>query len=151
MMNAHIALTGLIIFLASGPALADTLHLTVNNIITPGVIYVAVYDHASAFEGKGAKYKKRGPTKDVFLGRSKAVEPGSIYEMMTVPAGVYAISIFVDKNQNGKLDTRSFIPLPTEQFGFSQDAIGRFGPPSFKAASFTVEGLSDQIIRLRGK
>ena len=147
----HLVFAVIIIFLPATSALADTINLTVNNIIAPGVIYMAVYDNAPAFEGKRVKGEKRGPTRDVFFSMSKAVELGAASYAITVPAGVYAISVFVDKNQNGKLDTRSFIPIPIEQFGFSQDAIGRFGPPSFKAASFTVDGLGVQVIKLRGK
>jgi uncharacterized protein (DUF2141 family) len=43
-----------------------------------------------------------------------------------------------DENDNGKLDSGTF-GIPREGFGFGNDAMGTFGPPSFKKASITVE------------
>lgn len=68
-----------------------------------------------------------------------AAEPaeGSIVAIFeNIPAGEYGICVFHDENANEDLD-RNFMGLPREPFGFSNDR-GRFGPPSFKRASFTV-------------
>jgi len=54
-----------------------------------------------------------------------------------VPAGTYAISAFHDRNDNAELD-RNLVGLPVEPYGFSNDARGSFGPPSFEAMSFAV-------------
>jgi uncharacterized protein (DUF2141 family) len=56
-----------------------------------------------------------------------------------VPRGVYGISAFHDKNNNGKLDT-NFIGLPTEDYCASRNARGTFGPPSFDDAKFNYDG-----------
>ena len=65
-----------------------------------------------------------------------------------VPPGRYAISLFHDENSNGKLDT--VLMIPREGFGFSRDAKVRFGPPSFDAAAFAVDGAPvRQEIRVR--
>jgi len=65
-----------------------------------------------------------------------------------VPAGTYAIAIIHDENANGKLDKR--LMIPREGFGFSQDAPVRFGPPSFRQASFPVAaGEQHLTIRMR--
>jgi uncharacterized protein (DUF2141 family) len=55
-----------------------------------------------------------------------------------VPRGTYAIKIFHDENDNMKVDLgwRG----PTEAYGFSNDARGAFGPPSYDAARFTFDG-----------
>jgi uncharacterized protein (DUF2141 family) len=50
-----------------------------------------------------------------------------------VPAGSFAVSTFHDENGNRKLDTRIF-GIPKEDYGFSRDARGTFGAPSFDAA-----------------
>ena len=47
----------------------------------------------------------------------------------------YAIAVYHDKNKNQKLD-KNFLGIPTERYGFSNDARELFGPPSFKSASF---------------
>jgi uncharacterized protein (DUF2141 family) len=55
-----------------------------------------------------------------------------------VPHGEYAIKIFHDENSNQKLDT-NFVGYPKEKFGFSNNAMGRFGPPSFEQARFRFD------------
>lgn len=55
----------------------------------------------------------------------------------SVPKGEYAFSFFHDKNSNGKFDT-NFIGIPTEPYGFSNNAKGFMGPPSYEKAKFTV-------------
>lgn len=58
---------------------------------------------------------------------------------VNVPDGDYAITAFHDENSNGKMDT-NFVGIPKEGFGASNEARGRFGPPSFEAARFSVQG-----------
>jgi uncharacterized protein (DUF2141 family) len=56
-----------------------------------------------------------------------------------IPPGTYAMAVIHDENMNGKLDTNRF-GIPKEGYGFSNDAKGWFGPPSFSAASFRYDG-----------
>jgi uncharacterized protein (DUF2141 family) len=55
-----------------------------------------------------------------------------------IPYGTYAVKIFHDENSNGKLDS-NFVGYPKEGFGFSNDAMGKFGPPTFEQAAFPIE------------
>lgn len=65
-----------------------------------------------------------------------------------IAPGEYAISLLHDENDNGKADRT--LMIPKEGFGFSRDAKLRMGPPSFKAAAFTVgTGPVHQQIRMR--
>lgn len=66
-----------------------------------------------------------------------AVVPTTRIVLRNVSAGRYAVRVMQDRNGNGKLDT-NFVGMPTEPYGFSNDAVGRLGPPAFDAASFTV-------------
>ncbi len=66
-----------------------------------------------------------------------------------IPEGQYAIKAFHDVNDNGKLDT-NWLGIPTEPYGFSNDVMGTFGPPSFQEASFEVKG-GENVVRLRMK
>jgi uncharacterized protein (DUF2141 family) len=52
--------------------------------------------------------------------------------------GKYAFKYFHDENKNEKLDT-NWIGVPTEGFGFSNNAEGMFGPPSFDKTIFTLK------------
>jgi uncharacterized protein (DUF2141 family) len=65
-----------------------------------------------------------------------------------IAPGRYAVAAFQDSNRNGKLDKNLF-GVPTEPYGFSRDARGRMGPPSFEAAAFEVTLDSEAIITLR--
>ncbi len=54
-----------------------------------------------------------------------------------LPAGDYVIAVFHDENENGKLD-KNLVGLPKEAYGFSNDARGIFGPPSFSDAKVVL-------------
>jgi uncharacterized protein (DUF2141 family) len=54
-----------------------------------------------------------------------------------VPAGTYAISLFHDENDNGKMDT-NFLGIPKESYGCSNNAKGFMGPPKWEDAKFEV-------------
>ena len=60
------------------------------------------------------------------------------------PPGLYAIVVYYDKNENGKLDTGMF-RIPKEKIGFSNDAKGRFGPAKWADAQFSLESSHVQI------
>jgi uncharacterized protein (DUF2141 family) len=56
-----------------------------------------------------------------------------------MPPGTYALAVIHDENMNGKLDT-NWLGVPTEGYGFSNDAKGSLGAPLFSAASFAYDG-----------
>ena len=49
--------------------------------------------------------------------------------------GNYVVSAFHDANTNGDIDTGLF-GIPTEDYGFSNNARGTFGPPDYDDALF---------------
>jgi uncharacterized protein (DUF2141 family) len=54
-----------------------------------------------------------------------------------LPPGKYAVAAYVDSNNNGKQD-KNGLGMPTEIFGFSNNARGTFGPPDFAKAAFDL-------------
>lgn len=60
------------------------------------------------------------------------------FEFSEIPPGTYAIRLFHDENDDGKLNTNLF-GVPTEPYGISQNARARFGLPGFDEASFPVK------------
>jgi uncharacterized protein (DUF2141 family) len=56
-----------------------------------------------------------------------------------VKPGTYAVAVFHDEDDNGKLDT-GFMGIPTEPTGASNDAHGSMGPPKFEDAQFNYTG-----------
>ena len=72
------------------------------------------------------------------------------YRFENLPAGQYAISLFQDLNQNQILDKRSFLPIPKEPFGFSNNPPLKFGPPKFSDCLFDLTQANQELtIRLR--
>lgn len=66
-----------------------------------------------------------------------------------VEEGTYAVKVFHDINNDGKLNT-SWIGWPQEPYGFSNDAPVNTGPPSFRLAAIEVgENRNPVRIRLR--
>jgi uncharacterized protein (DUF2141 family) len=65
-----------------------------------------------------------------------------------VSDGKYAVSVYHDTNLNGKLDTGLF-GVPLEKYGFSNNAKGFAGAPSFRSSSFEVRGKKEISIILK--
>jgi len=64
-----------------------------------------------------------------------------------IPNGTYAISTFHDEDNDGELDT--FLGIPREDTGSSNDAPAKFGPPKWEVAKFEVKGENiTQVINL---
>lgn len=61
-------------------------------------------------------------------------QPGKVRLVFaSLPDGDYAVSVFQDENANCKLDQNP-AGMPIEPYGFSNDAAGNDGPPSFQQA-----------------
>lgn len=60
--------------------------------------------------------------------------------------GKYAIRYYHDENINGKMET-NLVGKPTEGYGFSNNVIGKFGPPAFEKWLFEL--ASDKKISLK--
>ncbi len=71
-----------------------------------------------------------------------------VFTVKNIKPGKYAISAFHDKNSDEKLNTNMF-GLPTEVYGFSNDARGMFGPPDLEEQLFTVAGDTKISIALK--
>ena len=52
-------------------------------------------------------------------------------------SGRYAISAIHDENTNGEFD-RNWLGIPLEGYGFSNNAMGTFGPPDFEHAAIEI-------------
>lgn len=63
-----------------------------------------------------------------------------------LPFGTYAVKVYHDENNNGKLDKNAF-GAPKERYGFSNNVRATFGPPAYEKAQFTfnTSGMSINI------
>ena len=55
-----------------------------------------------------------------------------------LPFGEYAIKLFHDENIDGELNS-NFLGIPTEDYGFSNNARGTFGPADYDDAKFSFD------------
>lgn len=114
------------------------LHVEVKGIKEiSGDVQIGVYNKADGFTQKDK----------VYIGHIIAVRGTKVtLQIPNLPHGKYAITAFHDKNKNGKLD-KSIFGVPTERYGFSNNARGTFGPPDFESASFEFN-TNGQIVSL---
>ena len=126
---------------------ADELTINISGQTKEGVLSLALYDNSEAFNNsvKGEKRSEEG----IFTGIETFIDLKESHEfVINLPQGIYAIALFVDSNKNLKID-KNFLGIPKEQFGFSNNAMGKLSAPSFEQAKFSVEGNTLQNIKLK--
>jgi uncharacterized protein (DUF2141 family) len=128
-----LALVALATLSAVGPVAADgpaTIVVNVSGLRNErGQVGCALFSSADAF-----------PSADKALARVLAVIAGKAArcEFKAVAGGTYAVAVMHDENGDGKLN-RSFIGVPTEGYGASNDARpGLMRAPRFADARFLV-------------
>ncbi len=63
----------------------------------------------------------------------------------SIPDGTYAISVFLDENDNGVLDTNGF-GIPKEDYGFSNNVRPLTRAANFNEAKFDLKGKGAPIV-----
>jgi uncharacterized protein (DUF2141 family) len=116
----------------------QTLTVQITNIKNDeGQIAVALYNSEKDF----MKTRYQGKTTKSVKGEVEIV-------FNNIPSGSYSLSVMHDANVNEKLDS-NFFGIPKEGFGFSNNAMGTFGPPSFEKAKVEVSTPKTISIALR--
>jgi uncharacterized protein (DUF2141 family) len=115
------------------------LTVTIQNLKNiKGDILIGLYDNESNFPRKVATGQVVKVTEQQMRVTFQDIKPGS-----------YAVSVLHDENQNKDMD-QGTLGIPIEGFGFSNNAKGFMGPPSFRKASFRVpEGDSAITITMK--
>lgn len=127
---------------AVGQAEAADLRISVGGVRNAdGLLLIAVYDDPARFRQPGAAAATI---------RLKARAGDSSVTLNGLAPGGYAVVAFHDENANGELDA-NLLGIPTEGYGFSNDARSSFGPPSYDAARVDVgaDGSRTASIDLR--
>ncbi|HVZ68181.1 MAG TPA: DUF2141 domain-containing protein [Rhizomicrobium sp.] len=131
------------IFIAQAAFADDTATLTIKIERVSknrGDIRIALYDGANWGGTKG----------EPAAGAVVPAIPGeTVVVLKDLKPGIYAIKTFQDENRDGKMDFDWF-GIPTERFGFSNDAKPKFQQPSFDQAKFEIKsGDNETTITLR--
>jgi uncharacterized protein (DUF2141 family) len=123
------------------PVAAADLTIRVENVLRAGgIIRLGLYD--------AARYPD-DDSKPIASADVPAVAGETVVTLHAIPPGTYAIQTFQDVNANDKMDT-SWVGLPLEPFGFSQDAKPFLSKPSFDEVKFALAaGENSQVIHLQ--
>ena len=134
-----------LLFLAAAfrPVAQEGISLSITNLRNDnGFVLVSLFKDGVGYPDDAAKAFKTAkvPIKD-----KKAS-----FLFSGLPTGTYAISILHDENNDQKMN-KSFLGLPKEGYGFSNNVIGAFGPPNLGRASFrhTQNALTQVAIRTK--
>jgi uncharacterized protein (DUF2141 family) len=124
------------------PAWAGDLKITVAGIRSAsGSVMIGLYDSADGF-GVAIKHATEAgllTDKGRLVGAAIRAARGTQSIIVTqLPPGRYAVIAFHDENDNGRLDESPW-GVPTEGYGFSNDAQGFLTAPSFDAAGLTLD------------
>jgi uncharacterized protein (DUF2141 family) len=104
-----------------------------------GNVYIAVYDSESTWLGDEVVMHKKVVIADAMDGELVRTE-------LQLPMDEYAVSVFHDKDGNGELNT-NLIGIPKEPIAVTNNAVGKFGPPKYEDAKFTL-GAEPAIQRI---
>ncbi|RFA24696.1 hypothetical protein CAI21_20625 [Alkalilimnicola ehrlichii] len=121
---------------AAGTASGADLRVEISNAETAdGAVYFALYDSEPRFKEHDG----------IRLAVAKQWTSRPSVAFTDLPPGRYAVAVFQDINGNGELDT-NLLGIPTEPFGFSRDATGNMGPPSFDDAAISLGEQSETLV-----
>jgi uncharacterized protein (DUF2141 family) len=109
------------------------IHVTVLNIRnSAGAVACALFESPDGFPTEFLRFATRIMVMRVRDTRARC-------DFADIAPGTYALGVIHDENLNGKLDANR-LGIPSEGYGFSNDARAAFGAPSFSAASFAYDG-----------
>jgi uncharacterized protein (DUF2141 family) len=115
--------------LAVEPAVAGSLVLEISNFDgARGVLYAQLFDSEAAYKANTGSVRQFAQPVNSTTMR---------LEFNDLPSGQYAARLFQDLNGDRKVNT-NFVGMPTEPFGFTNNAPANFGPPSFGSSAVIV-------------
>ncbi len=95
-----------------------------------GVVRCGLYNSPNGFREPGKEFK--GAVAKISGGKANCV-------FNDVPPGTYAAAVFHAEHNETQLETGMF-GKPKQGYGFTRDAKGTMGPPSFNAAAYAYKG-----------
>jgi len=93
-----------------------------------GVIQIGLYNSETSFPDYDKNFKGVS---------SKADKSGVSYTFTNIPTGTYAVAVWHDENED-KTMNKNLFGAPTENYGFSRNIYGSFGPPKFEEVSLEL-------------
>jgi uncharacterized protein (DUF2141 family) len=129
------------VMLAASAARSSELRVTITGVRSDnGELLIGLYETAKGFDGAVANAETSGIMADRnrLIGVAMRARSGSQQAVFPqLPPGRYAVIVIHDENDNGRLDANA-LGVPTEGYGFSNDARGFLSAPSFDASAITL-------------
>jgi uncharacterized protein (DUF2141 family) len=139
---------GLALMLMGLPAWAGDLKVTIEGVrSSAGTLMIGLYDSPEPFNTAIDKATEVGTLNDeARLGgvALRAIAGTQSVVFTNLNPGSYAVIVFHDENDNGKLD-KNIWGVPIEGYGFSNNAQGSLGPPAFKEVAMTLDEADKEI------
>lgn len=133
--------------LGSSSVRAQAAHLVLQLKLPAGAhgrVAYLLFDSSNGFPQDKEKAVKHGFSEPIGQNSVETIDLGDI------APGRYAASVYLDENENGKLDS-GFLGIPKEPVGASNNPRHRMGPPHFDDCVFTMNSsnltLSIQLVR----
>ncbi len=120
------------------------LKINILNLEKPGILYLSICKDETGFKETVENESKE----ESCIAMVREIDLQNTEINNVLPYGEYAFTLFVDFNGNKKLD-KNFLGIPKEQYGFSNNVMGRMSAPTFDQAKFAIAGPTTQNIKLR--
>jgi uncharacterized protein (DUF2141 family) len=130
------------LLLAEPPAAPNGHHASLTVLVTgirsdEGKLRFALYRSRESFTDN----PMLGAAKDIKAGRAE-------WRLTDLEAGPYAVAVYHDENNDDQFN-RNFLGIPTEDYGFSNNARARLSAPAWRRVVFDVRrGTNLHHIRL---
>lgn len=103
-----------------------------------GIIYIGIYNNPTTFPKENILDKKITAQKTILS-----------HTFKNVKAGNYAVAIYHDENEDGKID-RYFFGMPSEDYGFSRNPKV-FGLPKYEDCNFELHENKIVTVKIKLK
>ena len=143
MLNRLSITTFLALLLVSSfsPPSNEGISISISNLRNDkGHVLVSLFREGEGFPDQPGKAFRK---EKLIINNKKAV-----IHLAAIPTGNYAIAILHDENNDTKMNT-NWLGLPKEGYGFSNNVMGKLGPPVYSRASFKHLGGKLTLIEIR--
>lgn len=135
----------LLLLCMAGHAQAQGAHLKIAVVLPPkvhgGQIAYLVFSSAEGFPSDVSKARLHGFVPLTATTGTVTIDAGAL------PPGQYAASVYLDENNNHKLDA-GFLGIPREPVGVSNNPKPRMGPPRYSDSIFTMD-KKEEILTIK--
>lgn len=119
----------------------NKLEIDIENItVSQGTLVISIFNSAKSFDQNEVQ---EGFFQKIVVGSTQLEV---VFE--NLPTGRYAIKVYHDANDNQKLD-KTWMGIPKESYGFSNNIMGIMGPPSFEQSAFEVDSNTQHTLIMR--